>query len=366
MTAPPQSASKRGSEFRRAVALSLLLVGALLAVDAARALAEPAGFAETSLGRASIGVLLALGAKVNAWVAAGQVERLVLAGFLHSGAGHLAMNALWLGAVSCAAAWISGVPAAFAATILGSVAGFCASALAGAGPSVGASAMVLGGAGLIAAHLVAHAASLPTPQRLAALIALGGALASTLVPGLGGGSGVAVDHAAHVGGLAAGFTLGFLVIRGRAHPHRAAGLAVALLLGASALVSARGDGGLAPSPLTVAPSEPSPPLPALAVTGALVGQRCVPSGASAIRCATDGLELLALSGPAADLAEADPQLAAAMPSPGRCARYTTAAEQVLVVRPTSGDATVLAILPQAWPRYAALRESLSAGRCPGR
>jgi membrane associated rhomboid family serine protease len=348
------------------VALAALLTGAVLAVDAARALAEPAGFVETSLGRASIGTLLALGAKVSPWVWAGEVERLVLAGFLHSGLAHLALNALWLAGVSFAGAWVAGVPAAFAAAMAGNVAGFCVSVLAATGPSVGASAMILGGAGLLAAWLVARGGSLAGPKRVVALIALSGALLSTLAPGTGGHAGASVDHAAHVGGLVAGVSLGYLLIRGLVRAERAAALAAALLLGASALSLRHMLTGPAASELTVSATNPARALPELPLMGRLVDQRCVVGGDSAIACATDGLELLVLTGPPGALAQADARLAAAMPPPGRCARYSAPGEDVLVVRPTADDVTVLAILPQAAPRYAALRESLSAGRCPGK
>lgn len=356
----------RGSEIRRAAALAALLAGSLLAVDAARALAEPAGFAETCLGRASIGTLLALGAKVGPWVWAGQVERLVLAGFLHSGLAHLAMNALWLAGVGFASAWLAGVPAAFAAAMLGNIAGFAVSTIAGTGPSVGASAMILGIAGLVAAWLVAKGATVATPKRLVGLVALSGALASTLVPGLGGDAGGSIDHAAHVGGLVAGFSLGYLLIRGVVRSERAAALAVALLLGASALTVWRGSVGPAASALTVSRATPASVLPELPVMGRLVDERCVAAGAPGVACATDGLELLALSGSPGALAQVDAELAQAMPPPGRCSRYSTRTEQVLMVRPTADDVTVLAILSQVSPRYDALRDALTAGRCPGR
>lgn len=356
----------RGSQIRRAAALTALLVGGLLAVDAARALAEPAGFAATSLGRASVGTLLALGAKVGPWVWGGQVERLVLAGFLHASFVHLALNALWLAVVTFAGAWLTGVPATFAAMMLGNVAGFGASVLAGTGPSVGASAMILGGAGLLAAWLVARGSDITGPKRLVGLIALSGGVASTLVSGTGSGAGASVDHAAHVGGLVAGFSLGYLLIRGALRAERAAALATAVLLGASALTVWHMSAGPSASPLTVSASTPARALPALSRTGHLVGQRCVTAGDSDVACATDDLEILALSGAPHALAQADAALAAAMPPPRRCARYSTPTEQVLVVRPTAADVTVLAILPQVWSRYDVLRDTLSAGRCPGK
>jgi rhomboid protease GluP len=365
MTPPSQSASKPGRPGPRVWALALGLVAALWLADTARALLEPAGLAATWGGRASVAVLLELGAKVNAWVAAGQLDRLVLAGWLHASAAHLVQNSLWLGVAAVAGAWLDGVPAAFGAAVFGSVAGFGLSALFGAGPSVGASAMILGLAGLVVATLVADGALVARGARRLGLVALGGALVATLVPGIEGGAGAPTDHAAHLGGLGAGLVVGYLVRRGFAPAEHVAAAAALLLFAAAGLTLARPTLPPASSNVVALEGAPGLWLPALKRQGQMADGRCDPSASGRLYCATDGLELVAAAGPVADLATADPVLAAAMPPPGRCARYTAPSEQVLIVRPDADHAMVLAVLPSVSARYSGLRDALSAARCPG-
>ncbi|MCB9728056.1 MAG: rhomboid family intramembrane serine protease [Deltaproteobacteria bacterium] len=382
MTLHPQSASKARRLPWRPFALAALLVGACLAVDFARALAGPEPWSAHGLGRADVPTLLAIGAKVNPWVWAGQVDRLVLAGFLHSSPEHLAVNALWLGVVVFAAAWLAGVPAAFAAAILGSVAGFAASTLVGAGPSVGASAMIVGAAGLIATRLWrltrgvhAGAAASPRPRpgraaRMLSAVALAGALTATFVPGLGASGAATTDHAAHLGGLAAGLGLGVAFELHLLRPQTAALFAAAVLLAGAALHLVRAPLPAAPSALEPLTADPALWLPAAASPGRFVDGRCSTDArlraTDDLACAVDGFELLALAGAPDALARADASLATLMPPPGRCVRYTTPGEQVLVVRTDADHALVLAGLPSSWARYLGLRQRLSAGRCPGR
>ena len=137
MTRPGASANQaldlpgRWAPGALAVALGCVWAGTLLL--------DPRGpLAALSTGP-SVGALISAGAKVDAWVAAGQVYRLVIAGFLHGTPGHLLWNAVWLWAVSRWAAGHRAPLELFAVWILGATAGHLASFAVGAGPSVGAS-----------------------------------------------------------------------------------------------------------------------------------------------------------------------------------------------------------------------------------
>jgi len=152
--------------------------------------------------------LRVLGARIDADIAEGEWHRLVVSMFLHADLAHLAINGLWLGLFGVTAARLGGLGQSLAGALLAGVVGQFVSwaAWQGAG-SVGASGAVMGLGALCgtAAWRLRH--RLPAERRgpLALVLLLGGALLIIGPLGLEG-----VDHAAHLGGLAAGLALGAL------------------------------------------------------------------------------------------------------------------------------------------------------------
>ncbi|PKN55028.1 MAG: hypothetical protein CVU56_23455 [Deltaproteobacteria bacterium HGW-Deltaproteobacteria-14] len=151
--------------------------------------------------------LVALGAKVDPEVAAGQWWRLVTSVFLHAGGMHLALNAIWLALFTAGAAALIGPARAVATGLLGGVAGQLLSFAVSMGPSVGASGAVFALAGTLLAVVWRRRERLAPDVRWRLLASLGAATAALLFFPLTAG---AVDHAAHVGGFVAGAALGAL------------------------------------------------------------------------------------------------------------------------------------------------------------
>lgn len=163
--------------------------------------------------------LIAAGAKVDAAVADGAWWRLVSAGALHASLLHVMLNSvLWGFGI---AAWtrlgrtlgdegVGRALAAVALAVVASTAGFLASFIARAGPSVGASGAALGVLAAVVVAVWRRRGDLPTGLRTRGPIALGAAYVAVLVasswaPG--------VDHFAHLGGAFAGFLLAPLADR---------------------------------------------------------------------------------------------------------------------------------------------------------
>jgi rhomboid protease GluP len=157
-----------------------------------------------ALWNIDVGTLVAFGAKYNAGLAAGQWWRLVTAGFLHGGLLHILMNSWVLFDLGAQVEEIYGAGRMLVIYFVSSVFGFYVSAVWSAAPSVGASAALMGLIGAMIALGVRHknptgSAIRATYLRWAIYVILFG-----LLPGLH------VDNAAHIGGLAAGFGIGYL------------------------------------------------------------------------------------------------------------------------------------------------------------
>lgn len=143
----------------------------------------------------------------------GQWWRLVTSMFLHGGLLHLALNGwalyqlaglfeIWLGSLSLLLVFfVSGI------------AGSLASALLTSGLSVGASGAIFGLLGALISFLLRRRESL-TPQAKSLMMQLVMWAAINVVLGFTIPN---IDNAAHLGGAAAGFLLGF-VLRPRVHP----------------------------------------------------------------------------------------------------------------------------------------------------
>lgn len=176
---------------------ALALVGAFLAAAAASA----------DVGGPSARELVAYGARVDALVADGGWYRLVTAVFLHVDAVHLVTNAVWVALLLGVAAALLGGPRALGVAVWAGALGHLASFAAGAGASVGASGAVYGLAALVGVAAWRRRRALDPEIRWRALASLAAATVVLLVApvALDG-----VDHAAHLGGFAAGLALGAL------------------------------------------------------------------------------------------------------------------------------------------------------------
>jgi len=148
--------------------------------------------------------LVDFGAKYNPYLAAGQWWRLVTAGFLHGGLLHILMNSYVLFDLGVQVEQVYGTSRMLVIYFISTVFGFYASALWSPVPSVGASAALMGLIGAMIALGVRHR----SPQgnairggyvRWAVWIIIIG-----LLPGL------QIDNGAHIGGLIAGFGVGYL------------------------------------------------------------------------------------------------------------------------------------------------------------
>lgn len=147
--------------------------------------------------------LFALGAKYNPALAAGQLWRLVTAGFLHGGIIHLLMNSWCLFTLGAQVEDAYGISRMIVIYFASTVLGFYASAIWSASLSIGASAAIFGLIGCMIAI------GLKEPRRFGGQTgqyvrwALLGVVYFFL-PSLH------VDNAAHVGGFVAGFVVGYL------------------------------------------------------------------------------------------------------------------------------------------------------------
>lgn len=154
----------------------------------------------------SKGLLLALGAKVNPLIAAGQYWRLLTCGFLHNSVTHLLINCYSLNNIGPYAEAISGTPRFLAIYMLSTIAGSLASMWKTPNPSVGASGAIFGLGGAVAMFFWRHRREFGKVSDQA-LRDLGMALAVNFVYGLSGH----IDQWGHVGGLAGGALLAWLL-----------------------------------------------------------------------------------------------------------------------------------------------------------
>jgi rhomboid protease GluP len=148
--------------------------------------------------------LLLFGAKAPEYILAGQWWRLITAGFLHGGILHILMNSWVIFDLGATVEEVYGTSKYLVLYFVSTIGGFLASMWWSPALSVGASAALFG---LIGAMIAATARS-STPLAAAMRAhytqwAIWG-VAIGLLPGF------RTDNAAHIGGLAAGFVLGYI------------------------------------------------------------------------------------------------------------------------------------------------------------
>jgi rhomboid protease GluP len=148
--------------------------------------------------------LVAFGAKYAPWIfERGQWWRLVTAGFLHGGLLHILMNSWVLFDLGAQVEELFGASRMWVIYFLSSVFGFYISSVwAPRTPSIGASAAVFGLIGAMIALGVSHSGPMGAAIRAHYIRwAIYGLIFSLIGP---------IDMAAHVGGLVAGFGVGYL------------------------------------------------------------------------------------------------------------------------------------------------------------
>ncbi len=150
--------------------------------------------------------LLLFGAKYPPAIAEGQWWRLLTAGFLHGGILHLAMNCWVIFDLGTQVEELYGTSRYLVLYFLTTIAGFMASSWWSSSLSIGASAPLFGLIGAMIALGVKH-------RHTSLGAAMRGHYTQWAVWGLAMGllPGFRVDNAAHIGGLASGFALGYLI-----------------------------------------------------------------------------------------------------------------------------------------------------------
>lgn len=159
-------------------------------------------------------VLYYFGAKESASILAGhQWWRLITAGFLHGGLLHILMNSWALYDLGAQAEEAFGTARFLVLYLLSSAAGFLASSFWSRAISIGASAAIFGLIGAMIAYWSQHRTRLGGEMKAVyTRWAIYGILFGLLPM-------FRMDNAAHLGGLAAGFALGY--VSGTPTPHRA-------------------------------------------------------------------------------------------------------------------------------------------------
>lgn len=149
---------------------------------------------------------LALGAKVNSAIAAGEIWRLVTPIFLHVGILHVGVNMYSLYVIGPPVERLFGLPRMLTVYLLSGIAGVAFSLAFSTAPSVGASGAIFGLLGALGGFLFLHrrifgrAGSVQLRQ--IALVAVIN-LAIGLSPG--------IDNWGHLGGLIAGLSLAYTI-----------------------------------------------------------------------------------------------------------------------------------------------------------
>lgn len=156
--------------------------------------------------------LFDFGAKYAQAVWLGQWWRLVTAGFLHGGLLHILMNTWVLYDLGAQVEEVYGSARLLVLYFVSTVAGFFASALWSPALSVGASAALFGFIGAMIALGVRRNTALGSALRAHYMRWAIYGLLFGLLPGL------AIDNAAHLGGLVAGFATAYL--SGEPNPYR--------------------------------------------------------------------------------------------------------------------------------------------------
>jgi rhomboid protease GluP len=131
--------------------------------------------------------------------------RLVTAGFLHGDIIHILMNSWALYSIGAQVEQLYGTARMLVIYFVGTVGGFYLSLLYNPMiPSVGSSAGITGLIGAMLALSIAYRAQIGNQLRNQLLMWIGYIIAIGLLPG------VSIDNAAHIGGLATGFGLGWI------------------------------------------------------------------------------------------------------------------------------------------------------------
>ncbi len=184
---------------------ALLLINLLLFVITS--LLSRGGFMEAVLGGADGLTLIALGAKENSLILRGEYWRLLTPIFLHIGIVHLLFNSYALNLFGREVEGLFGSWRFAVVYFLSGIAGSLLSFAFSPNTSAGASGAIFGVIGAMAAFLIRNRETLGAQgrqhlQSLAFMIGINLFLGVSL-PG--------IDNYGHIGGLVAGFVLGFLV-----------------------------------------------------------------------------------------------------------------------------------------------------------
>ncbi len=147
--------------------------------------------------------LFQAGAKARFEIRQGEWWRLVTAGFLHSGLLHIGMNSWVLFDVGSQVEQVYGASRLLVIYFIANIAGFYLSYLWTPNPSVGASAAIMGLIGAMIALSAHHRSAVTAAIRATYIRWVIYILLIGLLPGL------AIDNAAHVGGLVAGFGVAY-------------------------------------------------------------------------------------------------------------------------------------------------------------
>ena len=157
--------------------------------------------------------LILFGAKWAPLIYGGEWWRLVTAGFLHGGLIHILMNSWVLFGLGAQVEQLYGTARMMVFYFLGTVGGFLASLyISPRSLSIGASAGIFGLIGVMIAFGMQHRNELGAAVRSHYTQWAIYGIAMGLLPGF------RVDNAAHIGGLAAGFAIGYLAGVPKAYP----------------------------------------------------------------------------------------------------------------------------------------------------
>lgn len=148
--------------------------------------------------------LFLFGAKARDYILAGQWWRLITAGFLHGGILHILMNSWVIFDLGATVEEIYGTSRFLVIYFVSTIGGFLASMWYSPALSVGASAALFGLIGAMIAAGMRSSTPLASAMRAHYTQWAIWGLAIGLLPGF------RTDNAAHIGGLAAGFVLGYV------------------------------------------------------------------------------------------------------------------------------------------------------------
>lgn len=148
--------------------------------------------------------LFLFGAKARDYILAGQWWRLITAGFLHGGILHILMNSWVIFDLGATVEEVYGTSRYLVLYFVSTIAGFLASMWYSPALSVGASAALFGLIGAMIAAGMRSSTPLASAMRAHYTQWAIWGLVIGLLPGF------RTDNAAHIGGLAAGFVVGYL------------------------------------------------------------------------------------------------------------------------------------------------------------